>query len=197
MDKTLVSVYFVPHKKEERYQFKRLQEVYPFIRNSKINTQQLFSEFSDEMKYIILKPDQSSQLGIVGQKIILEDRREFIRKVAIRYDDSKHGGIESHINLDLLTIYPSANKTEKDKLSQTHRLFLKNKGIQTLHVILSVPGSSIRRSVVILPTFQDKEYHENQGVFLQKLKTKTLTNEDEIKFKNQSHVYHNYISGNS
>ena len=79
-------------------------DVFPFIRKIKINSQQLFSEFSNETKYIILQSDQSSQLGIVGQRIILDDGREFIRKVVIRYDDSKHGGIESHINLDLLTI---------------------------------------------------------------------------------------------
>lgn len=137
MDKTFVSVLFLPHKKEERYQFEPLDKVFPLIKSSEIKSKEFFSKFGEELKYIMLQPDKSSQLGIVGQKLILDDGREFIRRVDIRYDDSKHGGMKSHLNLYLLTIYLNANKTKKHKLKQTHILFFKNKGIQTLHILLS------------------------------------------------------------
>ncbi|HLG24658.1 MAG TPA: hypothetical protein VI564_07050 [Candidatus Nanoarchaeia archaeon] len=196
MDRTTVSVYFLPNRKEERYKFKKLEDVFSFIRQTKIKSKRFFSEFGKEINYIALQPNKSSQLGVVGQKLILEDGGEFIRKVGIRYDASGHGKTNPHMNLDLLTVYQNANKTEKDKLKQTHLLFFKNKGVQTLHVILSVPGSSIRRSVVILPTLKDKEYHEKQNIFLQKLKNGTLTEKDKIEFKNQSKDYFEYISNN-
>ena len=195
MERTFVSVYFVPNNKEERFQFKNLKNVFPFISNAKVKSKIFFSESQDELKYIPLETDKCLTCVVVGQKIILEDGREFIRKVNIRYDDTKHGETRTHLNIYLWTIYPKANKTKEHKLKMTHMLNIKNRGIQTLHVLLSTPGSSISRSVVVLPTLQDKKYHQKQNYFLDKLKSKKLTKKDELKFRKEFKAYSNYISG--
>lgn len=194
IDKTFVSVYFVPNKKEERFNFPSLKEAFPFINSVKIKSMKFFSEFNDELKYIPLEIGKCSVCGVVGQRIISEEGTEFIRKVNIRYDDTRHDETKTHLNLDLLTIYPNANKNKKHHLKQTHLLNIKNKGIQTIHVLLQIPGSSVRRSVVVLPTLQDKKYHQKQNKFLDKLKSKKLTQKDEITFRKESDAYSNYIS---
>jgi len=87
------------------------------------------------------------------------------------------------------------NKTKEHKLKETHSLKIKKRGIQTLHVVLSTLGSSIRRSVIILPTFQDQEYHQKEIQFLNKLKDRKLTEKDKLEFKKEFDTYCNYISG--
>ena len=183
MDKTAVSVYFLPNKKAERFEFPTIKEAFPFINGVKIKSRHFFSEFRDELKYVPLEIGKCSLCGVVGQKIISEDGREFIRKVNIRYDDTGHNKSPTHLNLDLLTIYLNANKKKNHQLQQTHLLNIKEKGIQTLHLLLQIPGSSVRRSVVVLPTLQDKTYHQKQYKFLEKLKSwqKKESGQEKIK----------------
>ena len=195
MDRTFVSVYFVPNKKEERFNFKDLKEVFPFISEVKIKSKTFFSKFKEELNYIPIEINKCLICGVVGQKIISDDGREFIREVNIRYDDTQHNGTETHLNLDLWTKYPNANNTKEHKLKETHMLNIKRRGIQTLHVVLSTPGSSIRRSVVILPTPQDQKYHQKENQFLDKLKNKKLTEKEKLEFKKEFDSYSNYISG--
>ncbi|MBI3027144.1 hypothetical protein HYY70_03445 [Candidatus Woesearchaeota archaeon] len=193
MNKTFVAVYFVPSGKKERFAFPDLNEIFQGVRIGKLTHKRFFSKF-DEEKYLEVYPNERKLFGVVKQELISDEEKEFTREVNIRYDGSKHDNTETHLNLDLITRYTQANEKQKHFLKETHQLFLKNKGIQALHILLSTPGSSVQRTVVFLPTLKDRTYHEKQNIFLQKLKSKRLNAQDEANFKKEVKSYAKYIS---
>lgn len=195
MEYPFVSIYFFSNEnktQQEQFPFPKLGTVFPEVKDGDIQSKELSSSFKDEESYVLMSPDCCYCCGLLKQTLILEGNREITREVRVRYDDTHHNGTETHLNIDLLTRDSTKNRPKKHENIEMHS-FILGDGIQALYISLTIPGNSIERKVIILPTQRDLSYHQKQQEFFRKVKCGLLTEEDKALFREEFDSYSEYI----
>jgi len=169
-------------KIEERFVFPDLIKIFK-VKEGEIEDYNLRSHFPRGFNN--LEMHSRKPFGWLKQDITFKDGRKFSRIVNVRWDASGHGKHGPHLNIDLISTYhrPSDKNEECPKLKECHLIEIGKIGSQPIHILLSVPGESIRETVILLPTSEDKEYIKKENEFLTKMRQKKLTKKNEIKFK--------------
>ena len=179
-------------KETQTFQFPRLDECFKFrdTNNIKISSRDITIEFASE--YIETLQDKITKIGKVIENVELIDGRKFKRELNVRIDDTHHNDTNTHLNIDAITSSINKHDNHKKLLGEFH--FVNISPIAyAIYITMVWPGKILHQPIVIFPSKIDKNYHEAERVYLEKLKEANITENEKIKFKQIFDDYVKYI----